>query len=164
VWSSTACSHAGVVNVLHQPGVLPGRRRSLRVGRLPSENEHGDPQTVEALREFDPLGHRRGPCIGGWAPVTAPSNPSAKPWSRRRGEALQLLSLVPLFPHPGCLPHAVRLGTASPLSQPSCRSQADHHGLPAWIRYPTWLSVTARSDRAQAGRASASILTRGRGA
>ena len=72
----TACSHAGVVNVLHHAREsFPGEAVHAVLGgfHLSGTNERVIPQTVEALRGFDLKVIAAAHCTG-WRAVTALSN------------------------------------------------------------------------------------------
>ena len=72
----TACSHAGVVNVLtHARACFPNVALHAVVGglHLAGTNEKIIPDTVEALREFDLGIIAAGHCTG-WRAMTALAN------------------------------------------------------------------------------------------
>ena len=72
----TACSHAGVVNVLmHARTCFPGVPLHAVVGglHLSGSNEAIIPDTVTALREFDLAVIAAGHCTG-WRAMTALAN------------------------------------------------------------------------------------------
>ena len=72
----TACSHAGVVNVLtHARACFPGVPLHALVGglHLSGTNEKIIPETTEALREFDLTIIAAGHCTG-WRAITALAN------------------------------------------------------------------------------------------
>lgn len=72
----TACSHAGVVNVLlHARANFPGVPLRCVLGglHLAGENEDIIPQTVQALREFTVASIAAGHCTG-WRAMTALAN------------------------------------------------------------------------------------------
>jgi 7,8-dihydropterin-6-yl-methyl-4-(beta-D-ribofuranosyl)aminobenzene 5'-phosphate synthase len=72
----TACSHAGVINVLkHARDCFPGVALYAVMGgfHLAGANEQIIPETVEAIREFDLTVVAAGHCTG-WRAVTALAN------------------------------------------------------------------------------------------
>jgi 7,8-dihydropterin-6-yl-methyl-4-(beta-D-ribofuranosyl)aminobenzene 5'-phosphate synthase len=72
----SACSHAGIVNVLkHARASFPDVPIYCAMGglHLSGTNERVIPQTVEALREFDPSVVAAGHCTG-WRAMTALAN------------------------------------------------------------------------------------------
>lgn len=72
----TACSHAGVINVLkHTRNCFPGIPMYAVMGgfHLAGANEEIIPQTVEGLRDFDLCIIAAGHCTG-WRPVTSMVN------------------------------------------------------------------------------------------
>jgi 7,8-dihydropterin-6-yl-methyl-4-(beta-D-ribofuranosyl)aminobenzene 5'-phosphate synthase len=72
----TACSHAGVVNVLsHAQDCFPGVKLHCVLGglHLSGTNERVIPQTVEALKQFDLDVIAAGHCTG-WRAMTALAN------------------------------------------------------------------------------------------
>jgi 7,8-dihydropterin-6-yl-methyl-4-(beta-D-ribofuranosyl)aminobenzene 5'-phosphate synthase len=72
----SACSHAGIVNVLeHARGLFPDQPIHAVFGglHLSGANEEIIPQTVEAMKKFEPAMIAAGHCTG-WRALTALGN------------------------------------------------------------------------------------------